>query len=210
MTCDAVFGLLGAVVLGAALAVVLAVALSPLAPLGPARQVDRTPGFALDWTVLGVGFAFLAGGLSALTVALAYRRAARRRIGQRSEPVQRGSAMVSAAARYGLPAPAVAGSASPSRLVMAGPPCRSARCWSGAVLAVTVVVATVTFASGLDTLVSHPALYGWNWNFAIEPEGGDNVPPVVGRLLDHDPDVAAWTGFNFGDVEIDGQTVPRS
>jgi hypothetical protein len=69
-------------------------------------------------------------------------------------------------------------------------------------------VATVTFASGLNTLVSHPALYGWNWNFAIEPEGGDNVPAVVGRLLDHDPDVAAWTGFSFADVQIDGQTVP--
>ncbi len=70
------------------------------------------------------------------------------------------------------------------------------------------MVATLTFASGLNTLVSHPALYGWNWNFAIEPEGGDNVPPVVGHLLDHDPDVAAWTGFNFADVQIDGQTVP--
>ena len=36
--------LLGAVFLGAALAVGLAVALSPLAPLGPARQVDPSPG----------------------------------------------------------------------------------------------------------------------------------------------------------------------
>ena len=70
------------------------------------------------------------------------------------------------------PAPAVAGlrfsleaghgrSAVPVRSVLVG-----------SVLAVTVVVATVTFASGLNTLVSHPALYGWNWNFAIEPEGG--------------------------------------
>ena len=90
VTWDAIFGLLGAVVLGATLAVVLAVALSPLAPLGPARQVDRTPGFAFDWTVLGVGFAVLAVGLSALTVAFAYRRAARRRIRQRSEPVRTG------------------------------------------------------------------------------------------------------------------------
>jgi len=116
--------------------------------------------------------------------------------------------VVNAAARYGLPVPAVAGlrfsleaghgrSAVPVRSVLVG-----------SVLAVTVVVATVTFASGLNTLVSHPALYGWNWNFAIEPEGGDNVPPVVGHLLDHDPDVAAWTGFNYADVQIDGQTVP--
>jgi hypothetical protein len=207
-TWDAILGLLGAVVLGATLAVALAVALSPLAPLGPARQVDRTPGFAFDWTVLGVGFAVLALGLSVLTVTLAYRRAARRRSRQRSELVQRGSAVVNAAVRYGLPAPGVAGlrfsleaghgrSAVPVRSVLVG-----------AVLAVTVVVATVTFASGLNTLVSHPALYGWNWNFAIDPQGGDTVPPMVGHLLDHDPDVAAWTGFNYADVQMDGQTVP--
>ena len=112
-------------------AIALAVALSPLAPLGPARQVDRTPRFAFDWTVLGAGFAILAVGLSALTVVLAQRRAARRRIGQGSEPVQQGSAVVNAAARHGLPAPAVVVSDSPSRPVMAGLPCRSARCWSG-------------------------------------------------------------------------------
>jgi ABC-type antimicrobial peptide transport system permease subunit len=78
----------------------------------------------------------------------------------------------------------------------------------GAVLAIIVVVATVTFASGLRTLASHPALYGWNWSYAIEPVGGDNVPPFVGHLLNHDPDVAGWTGFNYADVQIDGQTVP--
>jgi hypothetical protein len=208
VTWDAILGLLGGVVLGATLAVVLAVLFSPLAPLGPARQVDRTPGFAFDWTVLGVGFAVLAIGLGALTVVLASRRAARRGVRQRSEPVQRGSAVVNAAARYGLPAPAVAGlrfsletghgrSAVPVRSVLVG-----------AVLAVVVVVATVTFASGLRTLASHPALYGWNWSFAIEPEGGDNVPPMAGQLLDHDRDVAAWTGFNYADAQIDGQTVP--
>jgi hypothetical protein len=208
VTLDATFGLLGAVVLGTTLAVVLAVGISPLAPLGPVRQVDRTPGFAFDWTVLGVGFAVLAIGLSALTVVLAYRRAARKRIGQRSEPVQQGSAVVNAAARHGLPPPAVAGlrfslesghgrSAVPNRSVLVG-----------GVLAVVVLVSTLTFASGLNTLVSHPALYGWNWNFAIEPQGGANVPPVVGHLLDHDPEVAAWTGFNYADVQIDGQTIP--
>ncbi len=37
----------------------------------------------------------------------------------------------------------------------------------GAALAVAVVVATVTFGSSLDTLDSHPALYGWNWTYAF-------------------------------------------
>ena len=79
----------------------------------------------------------------------------------------------------------------------------------GAVLAVVVLVATVTFSSSLGTLNTHPALYGWNWNDAIETGAGGSVPPIASQMLDHDHDVAAWTGFNFGDVQVDGQTVPE-
>jgi hypothetical protein len=205
----ALLGPLVAVVLGAALAVALAFALSPLAPLGPPRQVDRTPGFAADWTVLGLGSALLVGGLGLLAVGLGYRRVGRPDFVDRSEPVGRTSTVVDAAARAGLSAPAVAGlrfslerghgrSAVPVRSVLVA-----------GVLAVAVVVATLTFASGLRTLVSRPSLYGWNWSYAIDPVGGDNVPPAVTRLLSADRDVAAWTGFNYGDVNIDGQTVPE-
>jgi hypothetical protein len=77
----------------------------------------------------------------------------------------------------------------------------------GAVLAV-VVVTTLTFASGLKTLESHPALYGWNWTYAINSASGNAIPPVTVRLLNRDPDIAAWTSFDFADIEIDGQTVP--
>jgi hypothetical protein len=76
----------------------------------------------------------------------------------------------------------------------------------GTVLAIATVVATLTFASGLRTLVSHPALYGWNWNYALDPSS--DVPPPALKLLDHDPDVAAWAGVNYTNAEIDGQTVP--
>jgi hypothetical protein len=37
----------------------------------------------------------------------------------------------------------------------------------GAVLAVAVLTTTVTFGASLDSLVSHPSLYGWNWNYAM-------------------------------------------
>ena len=69
-----------------------------------------------------------------------------------------------------------------------------------------MVVATLTFASSLSTLVSHPALYGWNWNYVLDPS--NDVPPKALSLLNHDPDVAAWTGVDYTDAEIDGQTVP--
>jgi hypothetical protein len=75
----------------------------------------------------------------------------------------------------------------------------------GAALTVAIVVATLTFGSGLTTLVSHPPLYGWNWNYALE---GGPVPPQARSLLGHDRLVAAWSGVSFANAQIDGQTVP--
>ena len=208
LTWGATLGWLTSVVLGGLVALAIAVGLSPLAPLGPVAEVDPTPGIAFDWTVLGSGFALLVVGLSVLTVVLAYRRAARRRRGERGEPVERGSSVVNAAARAGLAAPAVAG----LRFSLerghgrSAVPVRSALI--GAVVAVTVVVATITFGSGLSTLVSHPALYGWNWSYAIDSPGGSDVPPKALNLLTRDRAVAAWTGYNFADVQMNGVTVP--
>jgi len=43
---------------------------------------------------------------------------------------------------------------------------------SGTVLAVVMVVATLTFGSSLSTLVSHPPLYGWKWSYALSAVQG--------------------------------------
>ncbi|HUC15936.1 MAG TPA: FtsX-like permease family protein [Acidimicrobiales bacterium] len=205
---DGLVGMLVAVVLGSVVALVVAVALSPLAPIGPARPLDPSPGIAFDGTVLGTGLLVLVMGLGALSVLLAYRsvphRADRRRKLARS-PV---SSLAGAAAACGLPSPAVTG----IRFALerghgrTAVPVRSALL--GSVLAVGVVVATLTFGSGLRTLVTHPALYGWNWSYAIEAIGGGSIPPKAEALLGHDPDVASWTGFDFANAQIDHQTVP--
>ena len=73
----------------------------------------------------------------------------------------------------------------------------------GAVLAVTVIVATLTFGSSLNTLISRPALYGWNWNYALL-----NAPPQSTSLLNADPYVAAWSPYFTPDIQVDGITVP--
>jgi hypothetical protein len=206
MVADAMLGPLGAVVLGAVVAVGIAVAFSPLMPIGPASQVDPSPGITLDWTVLLSGFAILILSLGALTIVLAYRGSTRRDY-ERRESVRRSGA-VDLAARSGVPEPALTGlrfSLERGRGRTAVP-VRSAL--TGAVLAVAVVVATLTFGSSLATLDSHPALYGWNWTYAINSPGTDDVPPVVGHLLSRDPEVVAWTGYTFGNVQIDGLTVP--
>jgi hypothetical protein len=206
---DGLPGVLGAVVAGSVLAAVVAVGLSPVAPLGSVRAVYPYQGIAFDWTVLGVGVLVLIGVLSPVAVALAYRSAPHRVALPGRRSAARGSTVARTAAASGLPPPAVEG----IRLAVDpgtgrnAVPVRSAIL--GTALAMIVMVATVTFGASLDTLVSHPALYGWNWTYALSAGNPTYVPRErAAALLDHDPAVAAWTGIYFGTFKIDGLTVP--
>jgi hypothetical protein len=203
---DGLIGMLGAIVIGSLLATAVAVALSPLSPLGPVRPVYPDPGIAFDWTVIGGGLLVLIGGLGIIAVTLAVRGAPHR-VARRNRLAPAGAAKaVDAIAATGLPAPAVAGvrfALEPGRGRTAVP-VRSALL--GAVLTIGLVVTTLTFGSGLQSLVSHPALYGWNWNYMLDPTNA--VPPRALALLTHDHDVAAWSGYDYNDAEIDGQNVP--
>ena len=78
----------------------------------------------------------------------------------------------------------------------------------GAALAVAVIVATVTFGSGLATLDSHPTLYGWNWSVAIK-SGGHQQRPARGRAPPGPRSVRGrMDGYWFANAQLDGQTVP--
>jgi hypothetical protein len=206
---DDLIGVLGALFLGSFLAAAVAVGLSPLAPIGAVREVDPSPGTVFDWEVLGIGLLVLIFGLGALTLAQAYWRSPDRLARREMRRVRSGSTMARVAASSGLPPTATVGigfAVDPGRGRTAVP-VRSALC--GAALAVLMVVATLTFGSSLQTLVSHPALYGWNWTYALEQEQGGDIPPQARALLSHDPNVAAWTSFGTtSQAEIDGQTVP--
>jgi ABC-type antimicrobial peptide transport system permease subunit len=208
---DGLIGIVGAVVLGSLLAGAVAVALSPLAPIGPVRPVYPTPGVAFDWTVLGFGVLVLVTVLGILSVGLAYRAAPHRAARLGRGMVGRASTMVRTTASAGLPASAVAG----VRFALepgsgrSAVPVRSAIL--GAVLAITVVTGTFTFGSSLDTLVSHPSLYGWNWNYMLlSGFSGDEDLPMheTTTLLDHDPSVSGFTGVYFGTLKLDGHEVP--
>jgi hypothetical protein len=148
--------------------------------------------------------------LSTLAAALALANAPHRvasRIRMRSGS---GTRIVASVARAGLPAPAVVG----VRMAVepgegrSAVPVRSALL--GSVLAVALVVTTLTFGSSLQTLVSSPPLYGWNWSYILNPigSGGGNVPHVAFSMLKHDRYVAAYSGMSYNDIEIDGQAVP--
>lgn len=202
---DGLIGALSSVMLGALLAAGLCIAMSPLSPLGPVRAVYPSRGVALDWTVLGSGLGALVVVLGGIAIALAYHRAPHR-LGADQQPALRTSSIAWRAEAAGMPLVAVAGlrfALEPGRGRTAVP-ARSALV--GAVVAVAVVVGALTFASSLQTLVSHPHLYGWNWDYALEPS--NSMPPQALRLLDHDPEVADWSGYDYGNFEIGGQAVP--
>ena len=75
---DGLLGIVAAVVVGSLLAAALAVGLSPLAPFGPVRTVDPSPGIDFDWTVLGLGFLVLVLGIGGWAVIVDYRQAPHR------------------------------------------------------------------------------------------------------------------------------------
>ena len=207
---DGLIGVIGAIVVGSLLADAVAVALSPLGPLGPVRPVDPASGVGFDWTVLSLGMVVLVVTLSAFAVISAYRTTRHLSDPIRQRAQERPSVVAATAARTGLPQSAVMGVrfALEPGVGRNSVPVRSAML--GAALAVLVVIATVTFGASLSTLVSHPALYGWNWNYELDSaEGGGYIPEhESSQLLSRDPDVAAWTGVYFDSLRIDGQTVP--
>ncbi len=206
---DSVIGILAAVVAGALLAVAVAIGLSPFSLFGPVRQVEPGRGIYLDWAVLGLGALGLIVILGGVAVAIGYRQAPHR-VATRLQPAGHGSAVVRVGLGAGLGAAGVTGlrmalepgrgrTAVPVRSVLAG-----------AVLAVLVGSATLTFGASLSYLVSKPALYGWNFSYALySTDGWGPFPPAaVTPLLHRDKLVAASTGVYFLTVQIDGQTVP--
>jgi len=203
---DGIPGIAAAVAVGVTVAAGGAVLVSPLAPLGPVRTVFPAHGVVPDWAVLGLGICVLML-VPVLAALVQGRRAAPHRAARRSSRLPpKASALATAAASAGAPLPAVVGlrlALEPGR----GPtavPVRSTLV--GAVLGVAAITATLTFGSGLHTLVNHPRLYGWNWTFAISAT--NVVPPQATTQLDSDPAVEEWSGYHQASVQIDGEIVP--
>jgi FtsX-like permease family/MacB-like periplasmic core domain len=204
---DGLIGTVGSVIAGGLLAVVVAVLLSPIAPIGPVRPVYPATGLNFDWTVLGFGALVLVLALSAISAAISFLGMPHRRAADQEASQTQPSRLLAVAAAARLPAPALTG----VRFALVpgsgrtAVPVRSAVL--GAVMAVMVVVATVTFGASLSSLVSHPALYGWNWDYMLSA-GGDLPQQKVTALLDQDRYVAAWSGVYSATLLIDGQNVP--
>ena len=191
---------------GVALAVAGAVAVSPLAPVGPVRRFDPDRGFGADGLVLGAGAAVLGVALLGLLAVLAVRSVRPRESGAGVGS----SAVTRAAAAAGLPPAAVVGTRNAlepgagTRAV----PVRSALL--GSIAAVTAVVTAVVFSASLGGLTAHPARYGWNWDLVIQAEAGYGAfaRGKMSHLLHGQRAVAGWSEFAFAQLPIDGKVVP--
>ncbi len=192
------------VVLGSALAVLLAIALSPATPIGPVRRIEIDRGLFTDWAALGIGIGIVILALLSVGVfAIATQDRSRRRVPRPSRPVQ-------AAAAAGLRPAAVVG----TRLALepgtgtTAVPVRSVL--AGTVVAIGALVAALCFAASLDALVNTPRLYGWDWDATLLDTAGYGGidPEASAELLDGDERIDDWTEVYFGADDIDGLNVP--
>jgi len=175
----------------------LAVAVSPLLPLGLARRADPAAGFNVDWAVLAAGLV-IAGFLVGAGAALAARRWLRKSTDVHA--ADRPSVASRLAGALGLgPIPATG-----SQLALERGR-RGSRLPVGATLAALVVAAAVVSGaivvrSSLDGLAGDRERYGQAWDVRVGIQG-ENLR-TAGERLAADSRVAAVMLTHSGEVNI--------
>ncbi len=196
---------------GAVLAVGVAIALSPLTPIGVARTADPAPGFAYDIPVLLTALAGTIAVVVLLTLWPAWRtaRAAAAALSGRDEPaLARRSVVADTCARAGFPVTLTAG----VRMAMergrgpASVPVRTSV--GGAVVGLTAMVAALVFGASLGHLLASPPLYGVTWDTEIWNNNGPRAEHAAGPVVRADPDVATAAFIQTGvDFQFRGRDV---
>jgi ABC-type antimicrobial peptide transport system permease subunit len=196
-------------VAGGAIAVAVAVAASPLMPIGPARLAEPDPGIEVNLAVLGAGLAAIALLPLVLLVPAAWRAAGRAGgplgVAEATTTV-RASRLASALARAG----SVTGSLGVRMAFEPGHgrtavPVRSALV--GTTVAVAAVAAALVFGTSLVALVSTPHRYGQNWSEDLDLQFGGAPATLATKILSTEPAVTQWAGGNYGPLIIDGKVV---
>lgn len=185
---------------GAVLAIVMAVAASPLVPTGLARQVESDTGIKVDLVEMGGSATVLAMLVAAAGYRAARRTALLRGMGSSSRLAPRMATRLGPAASIGLAAALGRGSARTRG------PARSAIV--AALVGALGVTAAATFAASLDHLLKSPRLYGWNFD-AVAGVGGDDPSAIDSAIagLTLDPDVVSLAAHELDFLTIGDQTV---
>ena len=196
----------GVAVLGAVIAVVLCVLLSPTMPLGAARVAEPSPGIGVDAVVLGLGFVVIIVLLAGVLAWPSWRLSSKPSDTREATAPSRGrrltwlsSGPVPVTASLGIREALDPGTARGSV------PVRSALI--GTILSITMVVGTLTFGANLTHLVSTPQLYGQTWQAALNtqfnPIPSSTIHTAVARR-----GVVAWSVGDFGTVDVMNSHVP--
>lgn len=197
-----------AIAAGAVLAVVIAIAVSPLFPFGPARDAELDLGVHIDIGILALGTLVLVALLTAVVGWTAWRRARASKLFARADDsIRRPSVVADRLSRMGAPVSAVSGvrfALERDRAQGAGP---LATTLFGLVVAIMTIGAALTFSTNLDRLVTTPARYGWDWDTLIDPgdEGADEA--IIAEVSNDD----ALSGVTIGTravVTVNGQVLP--
>jgi hypothetical protein len=190
---------------GAFGAVALAIALSPLAPVGEARLAEPSTGIAVDASVLSVGA--LATVLLVLALGLwpATRPTLPRRADDRTA-ITRNSAVVSTLAAIGAPPSALIGVRNALQRRASGSAVPTGTAFLGIVLAVVALCGTVVFGSSLSHLTSTPSLYGDSYQLTFDVIPGLPDPALL-TTIEHDKTVDVITRAVATQVSIDRTTV---
>ena len=187
-------GLVRAAMIGAAgavLAAVLALAASPLFPVGLAGIAEPHPGIHADWLVLGLGMA----GVVIAAVSCAAWPARRAATAPRPQAVipPGGPRAASAIARAVKPVAAAMG----IRLALHRGAGRSTVPVPSTITAAAVGVAglsaAMVFTASLGHLLATPALYGVSWDALVENLQNGSIGPAA-HSIGRDPQVSQWSG----------------
>jgi hypothetical protein len=195
---------------GAAAACGVAIAASPLMPIGPARLAEPDPGLNVDVTVLAVGFAATVILLIALVAWPAWRLASAPHPAGRDTAGTPGRRSRAAGwlARAGAPVTAVTGvrlALDPGRGRTAAP-ARSTLL--GLAVSAAAVAAAATFGANLLHLVHTPRLYGQDWDVAVDLGFETITPQHFDQITARVPGMSGWTFGVHGFVGIGNTVVP--
>jgi hypothetical protein len=195
-------------VAGAAGAVVLAAALSPLTPVGEARLATSSPGRVVIDPLVVAG-----GALATVTlvVALSAWPAVRHARRDADPPPRRAPApLVRALAGTGAPPSAVIGVRHALERGRGRRPVPVGTALLGMVMAVAALCATAVFGASLTRLISSPALYGAPFQTEFTYEGTGSGAALTGALLTslrRDPAITRITLVTTVEIAVNGQHV---
>jgi FtsX-like permease family/MacB-like periplasmic core domain len=189
---------------GAVLACGVAIAGSPLMPIGPARLAELHPGVSVDATVLIPGFAAIVLLLVGRIAWTAWRESsARLRMASAAWAVPGyGSRVVHGLARSGASVALVTGvrmALDPGRGRTA---VRAFGAVTGIALSVAAIMGSLTFGANLLHLERTPRLYGQTWDAAMDLQFSTITSHHFDRLLKAVPGVQSWTFGLHGTINL--------